>query len=89
MTSNVSQSYPYSSESDAERLARLEATFSAHDGLRDKVAAETTPLVADARWWTWKCPTPDCAGLLHAAGYAHDLHAVYAVCDTCGKTYLR
>ena len=22
------------------------------------------------RWWVWKCPTPGCPGLLHAAGYA-------------------
>ena len=30
------------------------------------------------------------AGILHAAGYAHDLHAVYVVCDgTCAKTFLR
>lgn len=89
MTSNVSQNYPYSSETDAERSRHLEATFAAHEGLRDKVASETTPLGDDTRWWTWKCPASGCAGFLHSAGYARDAHAVYAVCDTCGRTYLR
>jgi hypothetical protein len=89
VTSNVSQNYPYSSEPDAERASRLETTYAAHEGLRDKVASETTPLGDDARWWTWKCPAADCPGFLHAAGYARDVHAVYAVCDTCGRTYLR
>ncbi len=88
MTSNVSQSYPYSSETEAERRRRLDATYAAHDGLRDKVTAETTPLDDDARWWTWKCPA-ESLGFLHAAGYARDSHAVFAVCDTCGRTFLR
>ena len=35
-----------------------------------KLAAETTPLDANERWWVWKCPTPGCPGLLHVAGYA-------------------
>jgi hypothetical protein len=90
VTSNVGQNYPYSSETEAERAARVTATVEAHEGLADKVAAETTPLDLNERWWTWKCPTPKCAGILHAAGYARDLHAVYVVCDgTCGKTFLR
>lgn len=89
MSSNVSQSYPYGSETEAERAARLEATYAAHEGLRDKVVAATTPLDGDARYWTWKCPAQGCPGILHAAGYARDLHAVFAVCDTCGRTYLR
>ena len=42
------------------------------------------------RWWVWKCPTKGCPGLLHAAGYAAEKHAVYVVCDgTCAKTFLR
>ena len=90
MTSNVGQSYPYSSESEAERSAAIASLTGAKDDLATKVAGETTPLDARDRWWTWKCPSPGCRGILHAAGYARDLHAVYVVCDgTCGKTFLR
>jgi hypothetical protein len=90
MTSNVGQSYPYSSESEAERSAVVAGLTSAKEDLKTKVADETTPLDARDRWWTWKCPTAGCRGILHAAGYARDLHAVYVVCDgTCGKTFLR
>ena len=49
-----------------------------------------SPLDQNERWWVWKCPTPGCAGLLHATGYAFEKHAVYTVCDgTCAKTFLR
>lgn len=90
MTSNVGQNYPYSSESDGDRAARIGALIEARAGLGDKLAAETTPLDAQDRWWTWKCPTAGCPGILHVAGYARDLHAVYVVCDgTCAKTFLR
>lgn len=90
MTSNVSQNYPYTSESEAERASRVAALVAAKDGLAGKLAAETTPLDANERWWVWKCPTKGCAGLLHVAGYAVEKHAVYVVCDgTCGKTFLR
>jgi hypothetical protein len=90
MTSNVGQSYPYSSETEAERSAAIAGLTGAKEDLATKVAAETTPLDARDRWWTWKCPTSGCRGILHAAGYARDLHAVYVVCDgTCGKTFLR
>jgi hypothetical protein len=90
MTSNVGQSYPYSSESESDRAARVAALVAAQAGLGDKLAAETTPLDGQDRWWTWKCPSKGCPGILHAAGYARDLHAVYVVCDgTCGKTFLR
>jgi len=90
MTSNVGQNYPYSSETEAERAGHIAAVVAAQPGLADKLAAETTPPDAPDRWWTWKCPTPGCPGILHAAGYARDLHAVYVVCDgTCGKTFLR
>ena len=44
MSSNVSQNYPYSSESEEERAAAVAAAFAAIEGLEDKVAAETTPL---------------------------------------------
>jgi hypothetical protein len=90
VTSNVGQSYPYTSESEGERAARIAALVSAREDLAGKLAAETTPLDANDRWWVWKCPTKGCPGLLHVAGYAHDLHAVYVVCDgTCAKTFLR
>jgi hypothetical protein len=90
MTSNVGQNYPYTSETEAERDARVASLVAARDGLADQLAAETSPLDENERWWVWKCPTPGCEGLLHAAGYALEKHAVYVVCDgTCGKTFLR
>ena len=90
MSSNISQSYPYTSETEAERAEAISAFLAAHKDLAAKVSAETTPLDERERWWVWKCPTPGCPGLLHAAGFARDLHAVYVVCDgTCGKTFLR
>lgn len=90
MTSNVGQNYPYSSETDGDRAAAIERLVGAHDGLTATLGAETTPLDENERWWVWKCPTKGCAGLLHAAGYALDKHAVFVVCDgTCGKTFLR
>ena len=90
MTSNVSQNYPYTSESEAERASWIAALVSAKEELAGKLAEETTPLDANDRWWVWKCPTKGCPGLLHVAGYAVDKHAVYVVCDgVCGKTFLR
>jgi hypothetical protein len=90
VTSNIAQSYPYTSETEAERVERVGAAIAAHKALAAKIPAETMPLDDRERWWVWKCPTPGCAGLLHTAGYARDLHAVYVVCDgTCGKTFLR
>ena len=90
MTSNVSQSYPYTSETEAVRSAAVAALVASRDGLAAKLASETTPLDANERWWVWKCPTTGCPGLLHVAGYAAEKHAVYVVCDgTCGKTFLR
>jgi hypothetical protein len=90
VTSNVSQNYPYTSETEAQRAARIASLLDAREDLGAKLASETTPLDENERWWVWKCPTKGCAGLLHAAGYAAEKHAVYVVCDgTCGKTYLR
>ena len=90
MTSNVGQNYPYTSESERERAAAIAALVATRDGLADKIAAETTPPDDNEQWWVWKCPTPGCPGLLHAAGYARDRHAIYVVCDgTCAKTFLR
>jgi hypothetical protein len=90
VTSNVGQNYPYTSETESERATRVAAVVAARDGLGDKISAETSGLDENDRWWVWKCPTQGCAGLLHVAGYARDLHALYVVCDgTCGKTFLR
>ena len=92
MTSNVAQSYPYGSETEAERAAAVERAMSTFEGLRDRVAAEATPLGEPGdggRWWLWVCPTDDFTGRLHAAGHARERHAVYTVCDTCGRSFLR
>ena len=90
MTSNVGQSYPYTSESEADRAARIGALVAERTGLSDMLRAEATPLDANERWWVWKCPTAGCPGLLHVAGYAADKHALFVVCDgTCGRTFLR
>ena len=90
MTSNVGQNYPYTSETEAERAAQIASLVAARADLAGVLAAESTPLDANERWWVWKCPTPGCPGLLHTAGYAAERRAVYVVCDgTCGKTFLR
>lgn len=90
MTSNIGQNYPYSSESEDERAARIAALVADRDGLAATLATETTPVDAGDRWWVWKCPTSGCPGYLHVAGYAHDLHALFVVCDgTCAGTFLR
>ena len=90
MTSNVSQSYPYTSETEALRADGIASLLAAREGLAAKLATEATPLDDHERWWVWKCPTSGCPGLLHAAGYAAEKHAVYVVCDgTCAKTFLR
>lgn len=90
MTSNVSQNYPYSSEPESDRAATIARLVAERDGLAATLAAESTPLDDHDRWWVWKCPTKGCPGLLHAAGYAAEKHAVYVVCDgTCAKTFLR
>jgi hypothetical protein len=87
VTSNISQAYPYSSETDAERAAAVAAALDAHEGLDATLAAETTPLDARDRWWTYH--HAGCGGLLHVAGYAREKHAVVVLCDRCGRTALR
>ena len=90
MSSNVSQSYPYSSETEADRAATIARLVHEREALAGTLAAESTPLDVNERWWVWKCPTKGCPGLLHAAGYATEKHAVFVVCDgTCAKTFLR
>ncbi len=96
MSSNVSQNYPYSSESDDQRDAAIKAAFEANEGLADRVASESKPLGevvpaengAPVKWWTWVCPK--CIeGRLHVAGYLFDRHGLYVVCDGCGSTFAR
>jgi hypothetical protein len=90
VTSNVGQNYPYTSETEAERATIIAKLVAEREGLAATLAEETTPLDENDRWWVWKCPTNGCPGLLHVAGYARDLHALFVVCDgTCGKTFLR
>jgi hypothetical protein len=90
VTSNVGQNYPYTSETESDRGSAIARLVAAREDLGGKISAETTPLDAHDRWWVWKCPTKGCPGLLHVAGYARDLHAVWVVCDgTCAKTFLR
>ncbi len=96
MSSNVAQNYPYSSETEEQRAAVVEDVLARFEALRDKVATETTPVgpdpdddnVAERRWWTWVCPA-EIEGRLHVAGFALEKHALYTVCDRCGKTFLR
>jgi hypothetical protein len=90
VTSNVGQNYPYTSETESQRAAAIASLLTARDGLAATLKTEATPLDAGERWWVYKCPTPGCPGLLHAAGYAAEKHAVFVVCDgTCAKTFLR
>ena len=90
MTSNVGQNYPYTSETESDRASSVATLVAEREGLAAQLQAESTPLDHNDRWWVWKCPTPGCAGFLHAAGYAMEKHAVYVVCDgTCAKTFLR
>jgi hypothetical protein len=90
VTSNVGQNYPYTSEAEADRADRVASLLAERQGLSDQLKSETTPLDANDRWWVYKCPSKGCAGMLHAAGYAAEKHAVYVVCDgTCASTFLR
>ena len=96
MTSNVAQSYPYTSEIESDRVAAIDKALAQFDGLRDKVNAESEPLTYDEpeepgrpnRSWVFVCPT-HINGRLHVAGFARELHALYTVCDEGGETYLR
>ena len=71
-------------------MATIARLLGEREGLAATLAAESTALDTNDRWWVWKCPTKGCPGLLHAAGYAAEKHAVFVVCDgTCAKTFLR
>jgi hypothetical protein len=87
VSSNVSQTYPYSSETEAERAAAMAAILAARDGLAATLAAEAVSLDAGERWWTYH--HGGCGGTFHVAGYARERRAVVVVCDRCGRTALR
>jgi hypothetical protein len=89
LASNIAQNYPYSSESEQERATAIARALAGNASLAEKVKAESLEPGSEPRWWVWKCTTPDCAGLLHTAGFARNARGVYALCDTCGQTYLR
>ena len=92
MSSNVAQTYPYTSETEAERAAAVDDAFARFESLRERVGAEASPLGEigpGERWWIWVCPADGFTGRLHVAGYARDRHAVYVVCAGCGRTFLR
>jgi hypothetical protein len=96
LTSNVAQSYPYSSETETERAAAIARASEQFDGLAKKISDESTPLPDPGpdepgrpnRSWTFVCPQ-HVTGRLHVAGYALERHALYVVCDQGGETYLR
>ena len=96
MTSNVAQSYPYSSETEPERLAAIELATAKFEGLAKKIADESDPLPPRGpdepgrpnRTWVFVCPK-HVSGRLHVAGYARERHALYTFCDEGGETYLR
>lgn len=96
MSSNVSQNYPYSSETAEQRAAAIAAAFVANESLEARVASESKPLGenepgqngAPVKWWIWVCPA--CVeGRLHIAGYLLDRHGLYVICDHCGSTFAR
>ena len=96
MTSNVAQSYPYTTETEADRAAVIDRAVDQFSGLGEKIAAESEPLTDQGpaepgrphRSWVFVCPK-HINGRLHVAGYARERHALYTVCDEGGETYLR
>ena len=96
MTSNVAQSYPYTTETEADRAAVIARAVDQFSGLGEKIAAESEPLPDQGpaepgrphRSWVFVCPQ-HINGRLHVAGYARERHALYTVCDEGGETYLR
>ena len=96
MTSNVAQSYPYTTETETERSAAVERATAQFEGLSKKIDEESQPITdldvdepgRPNRSWVYVCPR-HVTGRLHVAGYARERHALYVVCDEGGETYLR
>src|SRR5436853_5133683 len=51
VTSNVGQSYPYTSETEADRAAKIASLTASREGLADTLKTETTPVDDHDRWW--------------------------------------
>jgi hypothetical protein len=96
VTSNVAQSYHYTTETEADRAGTIQRLTSQFDALAERVEAESEPLAYDEpdepgrpnRSWVFVCPK-HINGRLHVAGFARERHALYTVCDEGGETYLR
>jgi hypothetical protein len=96
LTSNVAQSYPYTSETDNERASAVARAIERFAGLGEKINTESQPLVDSGpeeagrpvRSWVFVCPK-HVDGRLHVCGFARERHALYTVCDEGGETYLR
>ena len=92
----MSQSYPYSSETEDQRSAAIATATGKFEGLGDTIKAESQALTYDApaepgqphRSWVFVCPK-HVSGRLHVAGYAREKHALFVVCDEGGETYFR
>jgi hypothetical protein len=97
LSSNVAQSYPYTTETEEQRAAAIAGASAKFEGLAEKIEAEASPLPEQGpdepgrphRTWVFVCPRDDFSGRLHVAGYARERKALYTVCDTCGETFLR
>jgi hypothetical protein len=96
LTSNVAQSYPYTSETEAERAAAIVGAVDRFAGLRQLIDEGSQPLPDEGpaepgqphRSWVFVCHR-HVTGRLHVAGYARERHALFTVCDEGGETYLR
>jgi hypothetical protein len=96
MSSNIAQSYPYTTETESQRASAVERAMEQFDGLRDKIAAEADALPDPGpdepgrphRSWVFVCPR-HVDGRLHVAGYARERKGLFVVCDSEGETYLR
>jgi hypothetical protein len=96
LTSNVAQSYPYTTETEAERAAAIAHAIERFEGLGERIAAESQPLDDPGpdepgrpnRSWVFVCHQ-HINGRLHVCGYARERHALYTVCDEGGETSLR
>ena len=96
MSSNVAQSYPYTTETESERALKIAGADGAvrwparQDRGRERAVAYDDPEEPGRpnRMWVFVCPK-HVSGRLHVAGYARERHALFAVCDEGGETYLR
>jgi hypothetical protein len=96
LSSNVAQSYPYTTETEQERIAAIQRATAQFPALAELIQAESEPLEDRGpeepgrphRSWVFVCPR-HVDGRLHVAGYARERHALYTVCDVGGETQLR